>query len=45
MLPRHHPDPRPTKRLLLVGEPVQQRSSQSLRPKHLGPLVEGGVWW
>ena len=27
----------------MVGEPVQQRSRQSFRAKHLGPLVEGQV--
>ena len=27
----------------VVGEPVQQRAGQSLRPEHRGPLIEGQV--
>ena len=27
----------------MVGEPVQQRSGEALRPEDLGPLVEGEV--
>ena len=27
----------------MVGEPVQQRSGQPLRPEDIGPLVEGQV--